>query len=141
MHTRNTHPFICFIILLAYFFNVAAMTSGAVLCQNPANGSSTEFLTGQEHCSTSSNVRHEHDSNERCMCTPCPCEHTPLVIDVVPVLRDDEFQTGFTKLIPLFYAIHTPIVRLRLSRIPLFDYDRPALYLSLKQAHTVVLIL
>ncbi len=141
MHTRNTHPVICFIILTAYFFNVAAMAGGMVLCQNPVNGSSTEFVGSQEHCSTSTNDSHNHDSTERCMCAPCPCDDTPIVIDVVPVLRDDEFQTRFTKPLTPHYAIHMPIVRRSLSRISFLEYDRPALHQSLRQVRTIVLIL
>ena len=138
MRTRPSHPVTCLVALTAYLLNLAAIAGGAVVCQDPAGASSIEVACDHDHCAATVDTEHDHDSG-RCWCSSCPCEDTPLALDVAPLLKDDDVRASMRN-VPAIIVKHFATVRLPASQVLRTDRLLSAFDRTLRQRRTVVLI-
>ncbi len=137
MCAQRSHPVICLVALAAYLLNLVALAGGAVLCQDPAGESSIELACDHDHCAAT--VEHDHDFGG-CWCSSCPCEDTPLAIDVVPLRKDDNVRASTLYSLTFVFVQRFEMQRWTANRVLLVYRPIPALDRSLRQLRTVVLI-
>ena len=135
---KRSHPVICLVALAAYLLNLIALAGGAVLCQDPAGESSIEFACDHDHCAATVETEHDHDSGG-CWCSSCPCDDTPLTMDVAPVPKDDDVRASTPNSRTFVFVQRFEREGRTTNRVLLADRLPPALD-PLRQLRTVVLI-
>ena len=136
LHGPRSHPVVCLIALAASLLNLGAAAGGAVLCQGPVGQSSIELACDHEHCGAAVGAEHDHDSGD-CRCSSCPCQDTPIAVDLAPPAKDDDAQASPRHSLAFVFGPRCDIDGRTARPFFLADRPRPA---SLRQLRSVVRI-
>ena len=139
MRARRTNPVICFAALAAYVLNLAAAAGGAVLCHAPEGDSSIELACDHDHCGSVVESDHDHEAGG-CWCSSCPCDDTPLPVDLVSVLRDDDVWVSALESLTFLFVPLSETQSRTANGLWLTARPPAALDRSLRQRRPVVLI-
>lgn len=92
MQQRTVHPVTCLVVLAAFVVNLGFAAGGAVLCRDSGGQSRIEFACDHGHCDTLVQVEHDHDADDLCRCSECPCDDSSLGTDTIATRKNDRPQ-------------------------------------------------
>jgi hypothetical protein len=141
MRQRRAHLLVCWLAAFAYVANVLVAAGGAVRCEDPQGHAAIEIGCDHGHCGTGRAADgHRHADDRACWCDQCPCEDTPLGMDVAPLLRDDDARASTPDSVTFGFVQRSEMETRTANRVLLADRPPPAFDRSLRQFRTVVLI-